>query len=243
VFESVQSWAVLLNLRDATGFDLGGIWSRMTYLRKEVVLVILFMALWTALVTLDRYLAFRAARTKSQLFAPVVAGALREGKLDEAIRLGDRYRKSHLAKVVVAGLEEYRAHGTDRETETRGAIEASRRALDRAKIIVNAELKRGLPGLERIAYTAPGVGLFGTALGIINVFGGVPGGMPAKLAAVAAGVSEALATTALGLLAALPALWMHSRFTKNLEDRDREMAFTSSELIDYLIKRTGVKPK
>ena len=48
-------------------------------------------------------MAFNAARKQSRAFAPAVAGALREGKLDEAIKIADRYKKSHLAKVVVAG--------------------------------------------------------------------------------------------------------------------------------------------
>ena len=50
------------------------------------------------------------AREQSPGVRPAVAGALREGKLDEAIKIADRYPKSHLAKVVVAGLQEFRAH-------------------------------------------------------------------------------------------------------------------------------------
>jgi hypothetical protein len=47
-------------------------------------------------------MAYSAARKQSRQFAPAVAGALREGKLDEAVKIADRYKKSHLAKVVVA---------------------------------------------------------------------------------------------------------------------------------------------
>jgi len=59
---------------------------------------------------IDRLMAYNAARKQSRAFAPAVAGALREGKLDEAIKIADRYKKSHLAKVVVAGLQEFQAH-------------------------------------------------------------------------------------------------------------------------------------
>ena len=101
-----------------------------------------------------------------------MAGALREGKLDEAIKIADRYNKSHLAKVVVAGLQEFQAHQLSSEISGE-EIEASKRALERAEAIVHAELKRGVSGLATIGSTAPFVGLFGTVVGIINAFKGI----------------------------------------------------------------------
>jgi len=83
-----------------------------------------------------------------------VAGALREGKLEEAVKIADRYKKSHLAKVVVAGLQEFQAHQISSEIPGE-EIEASKRALDRAQAIVHAELKRGVSGLATIGSTAP----------------------------------------------------------------------------------------
>ena len=77
---------------------------------KRVVIVMFIMSAWSIGVMIDRLMAFSAARKQSRAFAPAVAGALREGKLDEAIKIADRYKKSHLAKVVVAGLQEFQAH-------------------------------------------------------------------------------------------------------------------------------------
>src|SRR5260370_7936953 len=68
------------------------------------------MSVWSIGVLIARVIAYNAARKQSRAFAPAVAGALREGKLDEAIKIADRFSKSHLAKVVVAGLQEFRAH-------------------------------------------------------------------------------------------------------------------------------------
>ncbi len=65
------------------------------------------MSAWSLGVMMDRWFAFQAARKQSRQFAPIVAGALREGKLDEAIRVAERSKKSHLAKVVNAGLQEF----------------------------------------------------------------------------------------------------------------------------------------
>ena len=122
------------------------------------------MSAYSIGVMIDRLMAYSAARKQSRQFAPAVAGALREGKLDEAVKIADRYKKSHLAKVVVAGLQEFQAHQISSEIPGE-EIEASKRALERAEAIVHAELKRGVSGLATIGSTAPFVGLFGTVVG------------------------------------------------------------------------------
>jgi biopolymer transport protein ExbB/biopolymer transport protein TolQ len=117
-------------------------------------------------------------------------------------------------------------------------IEASRRALERAEAIVHAELKRGISSLATIGSTAPFVGLFGTVVGIINAFKGISTEKSTGLGAVAGGISEALVTTAVGLFVAIPAVWMYNYFTSKIEAFDVEMGNSSSELIDYFLKRT-----
>src|SRR5688572_1657877 len=160
---------MLLQEGGAVSFDPMDMWSQMTWLGKAVVIVMFIMSAWSIGVMIDRFLTYNAARKQSRAFAPAVAGALREGKLDEAIKIADRYKKSHLAKVVVAGLQEFHAHQHSAEISGE-EIEASKRALERAEAIVHAELKRGVSGLATIGSTAPFVGLFGTTVGIINAF-------------------------------------------------------------------------
>ena len=145
----------------AVNFDVRGMWDNMGWAAKLVVIVLFFMSAWSIGVMIDRAIAYNGARKQSRQFAPAVAGALREGKLDEAIKIADRYNKSHLAKVVVAGLQEFRAHQLSSEIPGE-EIEASKRALERSEAIVHAELKRGVSGLATIGSTAPFVGLFGT---------------------------------------------------------------------------------
>src|SRR5690348_1425820 len=136
------------------GWDPLSLWRQMGWLARIVVIILFVMSAWSIGVMIDRWIAFSAARKQSRQFAPAVAGALREGKLDEAIKIADRYKKSHLAKVVVAGLQEFQAHQIS--TEIPGEeIEASKRALERAEAIVHAELKRGISGLATIGSTAP----------------------------------------------------------------------------------------
>jgi biopolymer transport protein ExbB len=237
MFLQLQVWSFMLLQEAATSFDIRGMWDNMGWAAKLVVILLFFMSAWSIGVMIDRAIAYNGARKQSRQFAPAVAGALREGKLDEAIKIADRYSKSHLAKVVVAGLQEFRAHqmSTDISGEE---IEASRRALERAEAIVHAELKRGISSLATIGSTAPFVGLFGTVVGIINAFKGISTEKSTGLGAVAGGISEALVTTAVGLFVAIPAVWMYNYFTSKIEAFDVEMGNSSSELIDYFLKRT-----
>src|SRR5512132_3984359 len=233
----LQSQAFMLLQERAVSFDLMSMWTNMQWPARTVVIVMFIMSAWSIGVMIDRWIAYNVERKQTPAFAPAAAGALREGKLDEAIKIADRDGKSHLAKVVVAGLQEFRAHqmSTDIPGEE---IEASKRALDRAEAIVHAELKRGISSLATIGSTAPFVGLFGTVVGIINAFRGIATEKAAGLGAVAGGISEALVTTAVGLFVAIPAVWMYNYFSNKLEAFDVEMGNSSSELIDYFIKRS-----
>ncbi len=224
------------------GWDPISLWHQMGILAKIVVIILFIMSGWSIGVMIDRWMAFSAARKQSRAFAPQVAGALREGKIEEAIRIAERNKKSHLAKVVTAGLQEFKAHSesSDIPGET---IEASKRALERAEAIVHAELKRGLGGLATIGSTAPFVGLFGTVVGILNAFRGISEQKATGLGAVAGGIAEALVTTAIGLFVAIPAVMMFNYLTGRVEAFDVEMDNSSSELIDYFLKRRSAVRK
>jgi biopolymer transport protein ExbB len=234
----LQVWALwLFQEQEGISFDPRSVWGNMGIAAKLVVLCLFIMSAWSIGVMIDRLIAYSAARKQSRAFAPAVAGALREGKLDEAIKIADRFNKSHLAKVVVAGLQEFKAHQMSSEIPGED-IEASRRALERAEAIVHAELKRGVSSLATIGSTAPFVGLFGTVVGIMNAFKSISTSKSTGLGAVAGGISEALITTAVGLFVAIPAVWMFNYFTNRIEAFDVEMGNSSSELIDYFLKRT-----
>src|SRR5271163_3278670 len=216
----LQVWAfMLLQEANPVSFDPRAMWGQMGWPARLVVITLFIMSAWSIGVMIDRIIAFNGARKQSRQFAPAVAGALREGKLDEAIKIADRYSKSHLAKVVVAGLQEFRAHQLSAEIPGE-EIEASKRALERAEAIVHAELKRGVSSLATIGSTAPFVGLFGTVVGIIHAFQGIASNKSTGLAGVSKGISEALVTTAIGLFVAIPAVWIYNYFTSKIESFD-----------------------
>ena len=215
------------------------LWGHMGLMAKAVVVILGIQSVWSIAVMAERYLLYRAARKQSQEFAPAVAESLKHGNIQEAIELSEEKKKSHLAKVVAAGLSEFQAHQGSSATISGATIEASRRALQRATAVGVEELKRGLGGLATIGATAPFVGLFGTTVGIINAFAGMSQAEDTGLAAVAGGISEALVATAIGLFVAVPAVWMYNYFTGKIESFVVEMDNSSSELIDYFLKRSS----
>jgi biopolymer transport protein ExbB/biopolymer transport protein TolQ len=200
-----------------------------------VIIILLIMSMYSIAVMVERFLTYRAAKAQSREFAPRVAQALKNDRIEEAINISDKHKKSHLAMVVNAGLQEFRAHeGT---SDISGdEVEASKRALQRAIAIKSAEFKRGLSGLATIGSTAPFVGLFGTVFGIINAFTGMKSAESAGIGAVAGGIAEALLTTALGLAVAVPAVWLFNYFTGKVDGFIIEMDNSASELIDYFLK-------
>ena len=223
--------------QQTVGFSPLDLWHNMGSLAKGVVVILFIMSIWSLAVIIDRWLYFSAARKQSREFAPRVAGALKEGKLDEAIKVADRNKKSHLAEVVTAGLQEFRNFGSGGAV-TEDQIESSKRALERSEAIVHAKLKRGLSGLATIGSTSPFIGLFGTVVGILNAFQAIATQKTSGIGAVAGGISEALVTTAFGLLVAIPAVMTFNYFTSKVEAFDVEMDNSSSELIDYFIKQS-----
>jgi len=228
----------LFQAEETVGFDPISMWRSMGWPARSVVILLFVMSAWSIGVMIDRWIAYSSARKQSRIFAPAVAGALKDGKIEEAISIAEQNKRSHLAKVVTAGLQEFQAHQVSAEIPGE-TIEASKRALERAAAIVHAELKRGVSSLATIGSTAPFVGLFGTVLGIIHAFQGISQAKSTGLAAVAGGIAEALVTTAIGLFVAIPAVWIYNYFTSKIEAFDVEMDNSSSELIDYFIKRAS----
>lgn len=226
-------------LQTTTQWDLVSIIKSMGTLARIVVGILFVLSIYSFGVMIDRALMYSAARKQSRVFVQQVAGALREGKLDEAISIAERNKKSHIAKVVATGLSEFQS--ASQQVSDAELIDAARRGLERSVAIVHAEMKRGLSALATIGSTAPFVGLFGTVVGIINAFKGIQAEKATGLSAVAGGIAEALITTAFGLLVAVPAVWAYNYFTNKVEAFDVEMDNSSMELINYFILRRGGK--
>ncbi len=227
--------ALLEQGRNAS-FDFTSLKDGLGPVGMTVVGILLLMSVWSFGVMIDRALMYAAARRHSRLFVYRVAGALREGKLDDAIRIAEAHKKSHIAKVTASGLAEF-VHAPPRMNENK-LLESAHRSLERSQAIVHAELERGLNALATIGSTAPFVGLFGTVVGILRAFHSIAENKGrGDISTVAGGISEALVTTALGLLVAVPAVWAFNIFTNKLKSFAVEMENSSLELINYFVAR------
>jgi biopolymer transport protein ExbB/TolQ len=113
-------------------------------------------------------------------------------------------------------------------------MEAAARSMECSINRTHEQLKRGLNALATIGSTAPFVGLFGTVLGIINSFRGYGGSPQGLVSTTASGIAEALVTTSLGLLVAVPAVWAFNYFSTKLEAFDLEMNNSVDAISTYL---------
>ena len=214
----------------------------MGLVAKGVAVVLFIMSMWSFGVAFERIFTFTQARNQSKLFAPQVAKQLKDGRLKEAIALASskNYRYSHLAKVVLAGLQEYQFQTESGTTLDRSDVmDTVRRAIQRAAALTASDLKKGVPALATIGSTAPFVGLLGTVIGVINAFQGIGASGSAGIGAVSIGISEALVETALGLVVAIPAVWFYNYLTGRVEYFNVEMDNSSSELVDFFIRKTA----
>ena len=222
-------------------FDLISMAEHMGGIAWATVITLLIMSIYSIAVMFERYYTYNKATKQSRKYAPEVARYLKQGKIQEAIDISDgkQFKMSHLAKVLKPGLQEwqYQIESGEAEKDRESAVEAAKRAIQRATAVNLADLKRGLTGLATIGATAPFVGLFGTTFGIINAFSGMALSGSGGIAAISAGIAEALITTAFGLFVAVPAVWAFNYLNGKIESFTVEMDNSSSELLDYFIKR------
>jgi biopolymer transport protein ExbB/TolQ len=141
---------------------------------------------------------------------------------------------------VLAGLQEYQFQQEAGGSLSReDLVDTVRRAIQRASALTANDLNKGVAALATIGATAPFVGLLGTVVGIITAFQGIAATGSGGLGAVSAGIAEALVETALGLLVAIPAVWFYNYLTGRIAYFNVEMDNSSSELVDYFIKKTA----
>ena len=223
---------------EGASFSIVGMWDSMTWMGKTVVIILMLMSIWSLTIAGERLWRFQKAKKESLQVALGVTPLLKQHKLAEAITFtkDKRFRHSHLARVLAAGLTEFQYETTQELPPDFDLVASARRAIERETLMTTAEMKKGLGNLATISTTAPFVGLFGTVIGIINAFRGMALSGSGGLGAVSAGIAEALATTAFGLFVAVPAVWMYNYFLNKVERFQVEMSNSSSQLVDYFIK-------
>jgi biopolymer transport protein ExbB len=202
---------------------------------KGIVVALAVMSIYSMTIMVQKWWAMRKAQKETIKFAPEFSQFLEEDNLTEAIRLAEGYKRSHVAIVLGGALQEVKPLIQDGSV-TVSDINSAERAVERNMLLEITNLKRGLAVLATVGSTAPFVGLLGTTMGIVNAFTGMAASGSGGLAAIGAGIAEALITTAFGLLVAIPAVWAYNYFSTKIDNLVAEMTYVSKEMIDYLIK-------
>ena len=207
-----------------------------SWIGKTVILILMGLSVYSIAVMIDKFRSYKAARDESLQFLPVFVKNLKDNNFQGALDAARKYKKSHIARVVSAGLIEYDADKADFK-DSHDLVGAVGRALERSVSLTAAEMKKGIGGLATIGSSAPFIGLFGTVIGIVNAFTGIAQSGSGGLAAVSAGIAEALITTAFGIMVAVPAVMAFNYFTTRLERFQIEMSNSSAELLDFFVKK------
>jgi len=223
--------------------SLQALWISMSLIAKTIVIIMLAMSIFSIWVMVERFITFTQAKNQSLKLLGALSNVLTKGDYQQAIDVTKKYKSSHLAKVISAGLLEFEAARRDKRfTDPEVGVEAARQGMDRTAMITVAELKENLGVLATIGATAPFVGLLGTVIGIIHAFEkmGTSGG---GIASVSAGIAEALITTAIGLGVAIPAVWAYNYFQNRIDRFTVEMSNSGSEMAIYFMKEAEAHDK
>ena len=196
----------------ATDFSLLSLFFRADPVVKAVIFGLLAASVWSWAIIFDKYLVFARARRKSDRFEATFWSGQPLDKLYETIQ----ERADHpMARMFVAAMREWQ-----RSFERAGATKRLSERVDRVMSVTMAreltKLERYLLFLATVGSVSPFVGLFGTVWGIMNSFQAIAVSHDTNLAVVAPGIAEALFATALGLLAAIPAVIFYNKFNIDL---------------------------
>jgi biopolymer transport protein ExbB/TolQ len=209
---------------------------------KLIVFALGVMSLSSLVVFGERLLVSSKGRTASRVFAERVGPLLAKGELDSAAAAAKpKTEIGYLGRVIGAGLSAYQssapaklpASGHERD----GVFESVSRALERQAQREVLSLKRGYGLLATVGSTAPFVGLLGTVMGIVNAFQMMAASGSGGLGTVSAGISEALITTAFGLIVAIPAVMGYNYLQGWVEARTIDISESSNEFLDIVAKR------
>ena len=203
------------------------------------LLILMSAASWFVIGSKTIYLSNAASRS-----AKFQDAFWKTGRLDEIWRVTEASPPSPVSEVFRAGytelakLQKRRQEAPDSASEELlGDIESVQRALDRARTTAITDMESRVPLLGTTASAGPFIGLFGTVWGIMNSFRNIGSKGAANLATVAPGIAEALVATAIGLMAAIPAVMAYNFFSRRIRVLSAEMETFSSDFLNIVRRR------
>ncbi|HEY3149155.1 MAG TPA: protein TolQ [Dongiaceae bacterium] len=203
----------------AAAHDLSvyGLFVQADWIVKAVMIMLLLASIWSWAIIIHKLIRLRALRAQAKQFEDAFWSG---GSLEELFDRISNRPTDPMASIFVAAMREWR------RSAAKGLLsnEALRESLrDRIERVMNIALGREVDQLERymtflasVGSASPFIGLFGTVWGIMNSFAAIAGSKNTSLAVVAPGIAEALFATALGLVAAIPAVLAFNKLNSDI---------------------------
>jgi biopolymer transport protein ExbB/TolQ len=214
-------------------FTVFELWSHMGFGARLITGTMLLMSVVCVVLAVERAITLLRSNRRSMEFAKRLAELLRDGDVERAAQAQLPEDGGHLGRVLSAAFRAYRSCPKDDEDLT---FESVARVLERQAQREVHNMRRGIGAIATIASTAPFVGLLGTVLGIVNAFEMMAESGAGGLSVISAGIAEALATTALGLLVAIPAVGIYNALQAFIDARAVDIAEASNELLELLAR-------
>jgi len=194
-----------------------------------VLVILLIMSIVSWAVMISKWRSFKTAETQNRRF---LRAFRKSGRLSEIAAISDQFKPSPLVEVFNEIHDEYQRQSGGRGTppNPQGLERAAQTASSEALTL----MEHRMTWLATIAQVGPFVGLFGTVMGIIDAFHGLGTAGAATLRAVAPGISEALITTAAGLIVAVPAVMGYNQLTSRLREFGARMDDFGRELLNAI---------
>ena len=220
------------------GFGPKEIWASATPINKGVICILLILLAYQIYVAIERFVMYAQSTAASDKFLKLFMDTLRGGDFEAAKRAATTHNKSHVALVLKHGLDIFQYEKQLKNMNANhDVIQPVERAIERGAAEVHELLKKGMSSLATIASLAPFIGLLGTVIGIIAVFSQLKEKGAGDINALAGSIGEALATTALGLIVAIPAAWFYNLLTTKQDQVTTNINNAASQMIDEFIRR------
>ena len=217
------------------GISMLELWESMGWFARGIVFTLLGMSVAVATVAIRKLFALAKARRATLRFSSAFSQALASENFAEAEALVDAHQDSHLANAFRRVFRNLAAHAED-QTLSATEVASIQRTIELNTLEQLARFRRGLGLLATIGATAPFVGLLGTTMGVVRAFTGMATAGSGGLAAISAGIAEALITTAIGLMVALPGVWLYNYFINRIDFVSMEITYASKEFMDFLLR-------
>jgi len=212
---------------------------------KLVLFVLIYFSVVSWAIIFYKFIQVRKARLESERFLVLFWQTKRFDAVSAQV---DRFANSPLSILFTEGYNEMKKLGERVEenndpnviTADLGGVDNIARALRRATTSEITRLEKYLAFLATTGSTAPFIGLFGTVWGIMTSFKGIGETGSASLAVVAPGIAEALVATAIGLVAAIPAVMGYNHFQTRIKVLIAEMDNFATEFLN-IVQRSFAK--